>query len=149
MNPNRKKDAMKKVIVAGLALFLASSCTRVVEVQSIATDPVETVVTDPPKTATTSRPALATNGTDGELLDLVYEMHPTARYMGMEADIISAAMGTCESLDNGVSIYEIAAAVGSSASNDDTLNLLSSVAVAAVLVKCPEYTYLLESLGSN
>ena len=143
MNPNRKKDAMKKVIVAGLALFLVSSCTRVVEVESIATDPPATKA--PPTTS--YAPPAPKRGTNTELLDMVYEMHPAARDMGLDADIIAAATSTCDALDNGASIYEVAANVGDAASDQDSMDLLAAVAVAGIMVKCPEYTYLLESLG--
>lgn len=125
-----------KLTIGVLGIIALTGCTieRTV-VQEATTTTVATVTSSP--SPTYQRPITGTT-VENRFIKAVYDLY--GPLYGAEPDAIETGYGVCEALDNGMSASGLETAIMESATDQDGVDLLSAITVAAIAHFCPWYS---------
>lgn len=137
---------MKKIMILGAVLAVASGCTRVVEVE-VPTHTTQDVTQQ-------TQPSYGTSRYDGypqstyELF--IFSVHEISSYeiLIRDKDLWDAGIGVCAALAAGATAEDFAMMAYETVGTDEmSINIFSSIVAAAVTVICSEFEYRFQSAG--
>lgn len=138
---------MKKIALAALTGVTLIGCTveRTV-IQEPATTPAPdttTVKTTPAPTRPPTTPAPAADET-GFILSV--NTNAPITFGIPDSELLSSGWATCDGFADGLNLNDVATAITDSSGGDPEIeDMLSWIAVSAVIYLCPQYSYIMES----
>ena len=135
---------MKTAIATLLAVGALTSCTIEQPYQQPSDMPA---TAEPAPTPAPTQPPAPAYSVEENFTEAVRMVHQGPVYVS-DRELLDAGWSVCEGAANGVTADQMMALVESSASDQDTYNLLMEVTFAALMILCPEYEYLLDQIST-
>lgn len=139
---------MKKIALAALTGVILIGCTveRTV-IQEPATTPAPDTTTVE-TTAAPTQPPTTPAPAGGDEASFIYTVNTYAPItLGLpDSELLSSGWATCDGFASGLTLGDVAIAISDSSGGDPEIeDMLSWIAVSAVMYLCPQYEYIMES----